>query len=206
MAKPYKRQDYLYEQAKEDQYRSRAAYKLLELDRRYRLLKRGACVLDLGAWPGSWIQVASEKIGADGLVVGIDLTKIEPLNENDTNRSSILLLQRDITSSDLVAELTNLITRPIDLVLCDMSPKLSGIKEVDRARMEECAKSAELITHKLLAPRGNFIIKLFQSPEGDRFARSQARYFDKTVRAELDSTRKSSTEWYFVGLKFKTDK
>jgi 23S rRNA (uridine2552-2'-O)-methyltransferase len=206
MAKPYKRQDYLYERAKEDQYRSRAAYKLLELDRRYRLLKRGACVLDLGAWPGSWIQVASEKIGTDGLIVGIDLTKIDPLDENDKNRSSITLLQRDITSPDLITELTELITQPIDLILCDISPKLSGIKEVDRARMEECAKAVESITHNLLTPRGNFVIKLFQSPEGDRFARSQAPYFDKIIRAELDSTRKSSTEWYFVGLKFKTNK
>lgn len=198
MAKQYQRQDHLYERAKDEEYRSRAAYKLIELNKRFRLMPRGACVLDLGAWPGSWLQVAKKSVGEDGIVVGIDITPLEPMHD-----PGIHVLTRDATDPELCDDLLKISGRPFGVVLSDMSPKLTGIKELDRARIEVCANAALDIALRVLAPGGHFVVKLFQSPEADTFAKKATKAFARSTRVGLDATRRSSTEWYFVGQQLK---
>src|SRR5690349_19022392 len=125
----YDRKDALHQRAKREGYRSRAAYKLLELQKRTRLLRRGQCVVDLGAWPGGWLQVAAEIVGNSGRVVGIDLATIEPLAA-----PQVTILHGDVTDPDSVALVVETLGRKADVILSDLAPKLTGIGPRDAAQ------------------------------------------------------------------------
>lgn len=199
MAGRYNRKDHLYNKAKSEGYRSRATFKLEEIDASFGILKPGFKVIDLGAWPGGWLQFASKRVGASGLVVGIDLVEIEELG-----LSNVKTVTGDVRDLEEILSNLKLLDTKFDLVLSDMSPKLSGIKEVDRFGSVACAELALWAATKVLKSGGNLVIKVFKSSETDAFVKSFRPMFNKVVRSELDATRKTSNEYYLVGFGFKS--
>jgi 23S rRNA (uridine2552-2'-O)-methyltransferase len=195
MGRQYKRQDTFYQRAKAEGYRSRAAYKLAELDERFGLLRGGLKVLDLGAWPGGWMQIAAERVGTKGIVVGIDLAEIEQFAE-----PNIKALVGDV--SDKLGEALSLGGGRYDLVLSDMAPKLSGIREVDEAGCVGCAELALWAAGEALCDGGNLVVKVFKGNATEEFSRAMRPRFRTINRLGLDATRKSSNEFYIVGQGF----
>lgn len=197
MAAPYKRKDHYYEKAKESGYRSRAAFKLIELSKRFKILNRGDYVLDLGCWPGSWLQVAARKTGPDGLVVGIDLQALE-----DLGLQNVVTIVGDAGDPDTINSAIKVAGRQFNLLLSDMSPKLSGIREVDQARIAACGEMALNVCRVALHPGGNIVMKLFKGGQVEDIVREARKDFKTVKRIELDATRSTSNEFYIVGMGF----
>lgn len=195
MASQYNRKDHLYKKAKEEGFESRAAYKLLELQSSYKIIPRGGKVLDVGAWPGGWTQVALDIIGSEGRVTAIDLVPVTSIN--DPRATLITGDARDLHETLGSPEPC------FDAVISDMSPKLTGIKEADQAGSVGCAELALYVAEQLLKKGGNFVVKVFKGGEVEGFVKSARPRFNKLVRAELKSTRATSNEFYVVGLGFK---
>ncbi len=191
----YDRKDHLYRQAKKEGYRSRAAYKLLELDKRYKLLKKGLRVLDLGCYPGGWLQVALEKIGQNGLVLGIDLREVEPVN---TTVNEAIVLHGDIFDSAMRAKITALAGGKLDVILSDLSPQLSGIRFRDALKSAEMVECALNLSQDILCKGGTLVAKVFPGAECEELAKRFRAAFTSFARPSLGSSRKSSTELYFV--------
>lgn len=197
MSGNYERKDHLYQRAKDEGYRSRAAYKLMELDKKYHLLRSGSKVLDLGCWPGGWLQVASRRIGKSGVAVGIDLVPVESLDVEN-----VRIICGDAREDTIIEQALSFAPQGFDVVLSDMSPKLSGIKEADRAGTVACAELALWAAGRLLRKGGNFVCKVFKGNETEEFIRAARPKFDKLTRSELDATRKTSNEFYVLGFGF----
>ena len=188
----YQRKDAFYARAKEAGYRSRAAYKLLELGRRYQLIRRGDRVVDLGAWPGGWLQVAAELSGPLGRVVGVDLQPIQPLPPPVTT------IAGDACDSAIQDAVRERCGGRIDVVLSDMAPKLSGIRDRDIAQAAALAEAALAIAERLLTPGGRLLIKLFTAPETDAVVAAARRRFASVKLTRPEATRKGSAEMYLV--------
>ncbi len=195
MASQYNRKDHLYQKAKEEGYRSRAAYKLIELQQSHKLIHTGDHVLDVGAWPGGWTQVALEFVGPTGTVTGIDLVEMEPIN--DPRCTLITGDARDLSSYLESPEMR------FDVVMSDMSHKLTGIKEADQAAIVGIAELARYVAQENLKKGGNFVVKVFKGNEVEGFVKSTRPMFNKVLRSELKSTRNTSNEFYVIGLGFK---
>ena len=193
----YQPKDAFYLKAKKEGYRSRAAFKLLELNQRFNLIRRGDRVVDLGAAPGGWLQVAARLTGEKGKVVGVDLQPIEPFREKN-----ILLLQGDITSEDLQQKIRELMGSLADCILSDLSPRLSGIRDADISRSLELARTALKVASILLRPGGIFVVKTFVGEETDGFFLELKVRFRSVQRARPDATRKGSSEIYFFAKGF----
>ena len=193
MSGSYNRKDHLYKRAKEEGFASRASFKLIELNKRFSILKQGAKVLDLGCWPGGWLQVASERVGPRGMVVGIDLVPTETLS-----LSNVKTITGDARSEEVIEQAIHLGGSRFDVVLSDMSPKLTGIKEADQAGTVACAELALEAADRLLRPGGDLLIKVFKGNDTEQFVKSARSRFNATSRVELDSTRKTSNEFYLV--------
>jgi len=197
MSNQYNRKDSYYLKAKDEGFRSRATFKLEEIDKKYKLIKPGFKIVDLGAWPGGWLQYAARIIGSNGTAVGIDLKEIE-----DFGLPNIKVLTGDVRDESILFKALEYAPERFDLVLSDMSPKLSGIKEVDRYGAVGLAELALWVCGSLLKPGGNFALKLFKSPESEAFVKTARAVFNSVKREELDSTRKSSNEYYLICLGF----
>ena len=197
MVKEYNRKDQFYQKAKAEGFRSRAAYKLKELDQKYGLLRSGTRVVDLGAWPGGWLQVCAQKVGGRGKVVGIDLVEMDALPEKN-----VLTVTGDVRDDSSLTQALDFAGAKFDLVLSDMSPKHTGIKAVDNIATAATAELALWAANRLLKPGGKFAAKLFPSNDTELFVKSARPRFNKVVRAQLNSTRRSSREFYFVGFGF----
>jgi 23S rRNA (uridine2552-2'-O)-methyltransferase len=195
---PYNRKDHFYRQAKSAGYRSRAAYKLVELAKRYRLINRGDHVVDLGAWPGGWLQVAADLVGDRGRVIGVDLAAIEPLAN-----PVITCLRGDATSSTVQNEIRRLADDRVDVVLSDMAPKLTGIRATDEARAGALTEAAAAIAVSLLRTGGRLVVKVFSSPETDAVVARLERCFDGVKRTRPDASRAGSDEMYVVALGYR---
>ena len=198
MASKYNRKDQHYLEAKALGVRSRAYFKLKEIDEKYQILRKGMSVIDLGAWPGGWMEYTHEKIGAKGFLVGVDIAEIEPFPH-----SNIVLIQGDLTNETTIQKAFDVNQGKYDLVLSDMSPKFNGIKESDYARAAAVGELAIYIAKKLLKTGANLIIKVFKSADTDNLILENRKYFHKLVRVQLQSTRKTSNEFYLVGFGFK---
>jgi len=188
------RRDYYRRRAKEEGYKSRAAYKLLEAVRRYRLIKPGDRVVDLGAAPGGWLQVASEAAGPRGLVVGVDLSPIKAEGEN------VRTLRMDINDAALVTKVEAVLNRPADVLLSDLSPKISGVWDLDQYRQIDLAIRSIAIGDALLRPGGNAMLKVFQ---GERFNEAEAEARKRYGFVSLmkpDASRPTSSEMYLLCL------
>jgi len=194
----YNPQDRYFKKAKQEGYRSRAAYKLLELQRRFRLMKPGDCIVDLGAAPGGWLQVAAEIVGPKGTVVGVDLQPIENFRERN-----IQLLQGDITAAATQEKIKELLGAPAHCVLSDMAPKLSGIRDADIARCLEINRAALALAARLLRPGGSLLVKSFISGELQTFTLELKKFFAAVDRTRPEATRQGSSEFYFCAKNFR---
>jgi 23S rRNA (uridine2552-2'-O)-methyltransferase len=192
------RRDPYYRRAKQQGYRSRAAFKLLELDACENLLRPGGRVLDLGAAPGGWMQVALERVGPTGRVVGIDLARIEPFPE--PNAAALLGdLREPATAEAARAALGG----AADVVLSDLSPKLTGVRATDIARSLELVETAARLAAEVLRPGGAFVAKLFASPETDGLLARLRGGFAALRIVDPEASRKASTEFYAVAKGWK---
>ena len=173
-------------------YRSRAAFKLIELDERDQLLRPGMTVVDLGAAPGSWSQILRERLGARSRIVAIDLLPIPGMPGVD-------VIQGDVESDEGLAAIeTALRGAPVDLVICDMSPNLSGIDVVDQARSVRLAEVALDFARTHLQPGGDLVVKVFQGAGLDQFQREVRPYFGKVYLRKPKASRDRSREHYVV--------
>jgi 23S rRNA (uridine2552-2'-O)-methyltransferase len=189
----YRRRDSYYTRAKAAGYRARSAYKLAELDRRFGLLARGDRVVDLGAWPGGWLQVAAERVGPGGRVVGVDLMEIPRLPE-----PTVSLLVGDVRDAATLAEVRRRLGQPADVVLSDLAPKLTGVRATDEARRAELVSATLDALPTLLRPGGRLLMKLFMDPEYSS-AIGQARdAFDSVRTTRSAATRAGSAELYIM--------
>jgi 23S rRNA (uridine2552-2'-O)-methyltransferase len=194
----YERKDAFYKKAKQEGYRSRSAYKLLELNREFHFLKPGDRVIDLGAWPGGWVQVAAGSVGPAGKVVGIDLVKLDPLP-----LANVTLVQGDATDPLQQEKLLMLLGGPADVLLSDMAPKLSGIREVDEARSIDLCRAALTCAPALLRLGRSLLLKVFMGPEHKVFLAELRAAFATVKATRPEATRKGSAETYVLasGLK-----
>jgi len=189
--------DYYFHKAKKQHYRSRAVYKLEEIQERFKILKPGDRVLDLGAAPGSWIQLACGAVGCSGLIVGIDLKPIE-----DVFPHQVVALQGDIFDSEFVeAALCRYL--PFDVVLSDMAPATSGIKAADSARSALLFERAFQIACWSLRPEGTFLAKIFHGSEFHRLLAEVKKQFGRTRVVRPEATRKQSREIYILAMNLK---
>ncbi len=172
-------------------YRSRAAYKLIEIDRRDHLLRPGARVLDLGAAPGGWSQVAAARVGRSGRVVACDLLAMEPL-------AGVDFVEGDFAEQAVLDACLEALAGPADLVLSDMAPNLSGVKAVDQARVMGLAELALEAAGRLLKPGGSLLVKLFQGEGTDAFQRDLRTRFARMVVRKPEASRSRSAELYVV--------
>lgn len=194
----YDRKDALHQRAKREGYRSRAAYKLLELQKRAHILKRGQAIVDLGAWPGGWLQVAAEIVGPAGRVVGIDRAAIDPLPA-----PQIALMCDDVTDPECHERIATVLGRKADVILSDLAPKLTGIGPRDAAQSEALAESTRLIAIALLNPGGTLVTKTLGGREGEAARAGLKPLFSGIRQVGLDATRKGSSELYILATGFR---
>ncbi len=181
------------QQAQKDGYRSRAAYKLLEIDERDHLIKAGMIVVDLGATPGGWSQVAAGKIGDKGKVIALDLLPLNPLPRvefilGDFREDSVLLQLQE-----------KLAGKQIDLVISDMAPNISGIDLSDQARSIHLAELALEFSVQHLKPGGAFLVKMFQGAGFEEYVKEMRKHFAKVASRKPKASRDRSSEVYMLG-------
>ena len=200
---PYERKDVHYRRARAAGYRARSAYKLVELDDRFRVLRPGDIVADLGAWPGAWLQVAAERIrseqaGRTGRVVGLDLVPVAPLAA--PHATSII---GDVRDPVAIAELRRRLGAPADVVLCDLAPKLTGIRDTDEARSAELLGAALDGLGQLLRPGGHLVLKLFMGSDLPEALTAIRIRFEQVRTTRPEVTRRGSSEMYVVALGYR---
>jgi len=196
----FKRHDPYFKRAKQAGYRSRAAYKLLELQQRFRLMNFADTVVDLGAAPGGWVQVAAKIVGPKGRVIGVDLQFIEAFPQ-----ANVTLIQQDITSADIGDTIKGLIAERAHCVLSDLAPKLSGIRDSDAARSLSLNQSALAVATQILRPGGALLMKSFMSDELHGFTLELKRWFTTVARTRPEATRQTSSEFYFCAKGFRSE-
>lgn len=184
--------DHWTRRARAEGWRSRAVYKLRELDRRDRLFSRGDRVVDLGAAPGGWSQYAARKVAPDGRVVAIDIEAMEPIRD-------VAILRGDVAQPAVVADLRRALDRPADAVLSDLAPRLSGNRDRDQAIAFELAAMALDVANGLLRPGGAFVAKLFQGEGFEEFLAMARGSLCKVRLRTPAASRKGSRETYLVG-------
>ena len=198
--KKYDRKDHFHQLAKREGVASRAYYKLEDIHRAHKLLRRGQKVIDLGCWPGGWLQFAAKVVGGDGRVVGVDLAAIEPPLESE----NIVALVGDLEVATLAATLREALGQArCDVLLSDAAPKLTGIKDTDRANEERLLEAIERLLPQLLRPAGSMLIKILEGPEAQAIDKRIRSRFEKAKTVKTDVTRKGSTERYLLATGFK---
>jgi 23S rRNA (uridine2552-2'-O)-methyltransferase len=193
-----RKRDYFYKKAKEEKYRSRASYKLSQANNKYNFIKYGDIVVDLGAAPGGWIQVAKKIIGNKGFILGVDLRKIEPFPQN-----YVCTIIGDITEPETRQQIVELLPNKADVILSDASPNISGIWEVDHARQIDLAQQALEIASEVLKPSGSFFVKVFQGDMLDDFIRKLKKCFDVVKIVKPQASRAKSSEMFVLGMGFR---
>ena len=183
--------------AREAGYRSRAVYKLLEIQEKDRLLRPGMTVVDLGAAPGGWSQLAAGLVGARGAVIALDVLPMEPL-------PGVTLLQGDFREAAVLDELLKtLLGRPVDLVISDMAPNTSGIKAVDQPRGMYLAELAFDFAQRCLRPGGDFLVKVFQGEGFDPFLKNLRAAFGAVAPRKPKASRARSAEQYVLARNYR---
>jgi 23S rRNA (uridine2552-2'-O)-methyltransferase len=207
--------DRYYNRAKQEGYRARSAYKLQQLDETAGLLAGGDTVVDLGAAPGGWLQVAAERVGSDGTVVGVDRQRIDPLEDPAT---TVEYVRGDLTDDETVAEVVDRIAetdgsaiagsaragRPADAVLSDMAPDMTGDYDLDHARSVHLVRQAATVARDVLAPGGDFAAKVFDGRDLPDLEADLEGDFEYVRQVRPDASRESSSELYLVGKGFLT--
>lgn len=180
-----------------DGYRSRASYKLLEIDRRDRLLKPGMTAVDLGAAPGGWTQVLAERIGDQGMIVASDILEMDPV-------PGVTFLKGDFTEESVLEDmLAALEGRAVDLIVSDMAPNMSGQAAIDQPGAMYLVELALDLTGRILRPGGDFLVKVFQGEGFDDYLGDMRRRFDRVMTRKPEASRARSREVYLLGRGFR---
>jgi 23S rRNA (uridine2552-2'-O)-methyltransferase len=190
-----RKRDYYYKKAKEEKYRSRAAYKLLQTVQKYNFIRDGDAVVDLGAAPGGWVQAARKTVGSKGFVLGVDLKQVEPFSEHN-----VRTIVGDVDEQETLEQISALLPRKADVVISDVSPNISGIWEVDHARQIDLAQQALNIAIETLRPCGNFFVKVFQGDMLDDFTKKVKSYFHDVKVIKPQASRGKSSEMFILGI------
>jgi 23S rRNA (uridine2552-2'-O)-methyltransferase len=184
-------------QARESHYRSRAVYKLQEIDQKDGLIKPDYCVVDLGSAPGSWSQYTAERIGTNGRVVAVDILPMEPIN-------GVLFTQGDFTDETLEKEFLEQVgEQKVDLVISDMAPNLTGIRVTDQARSMAMAELVHDFCLKVLKPGGDLLIKLFEGAGTSEYRQLLREHFAKVMTRKPGASRDKSREFYILARSYK---
>lgn len=186
--------DEFVKRANKEGYRSRAAYKLMELDDRDKLIRPGMMVVDLGAAPGSWSQVVVERLKGQGRVIGLDLLDVHPMPNFE-------FIQGDFTEASVLAQLeASLNGHQVDLVISDMAPNMSGVNVIDQARAMYLVELALEFSRQWLKPGGSFLVKVFIGSGFDELVKAMRPEFDKVLTRKPKASRDRSAETYLLGI------
>lgn len=189
--------DQYVKQARDSHYRSRAIYKLQEIDQKDKLIKPNTCVVDLGSAPGSWSQYASEQVKANGRVISVDILPMDPIER-------VLFVLGDFTDEAVENECIGHIGKQgADLVISDMAPNLTGIRITDQARSLALAELVYDFCHQVLKPGGDLVIKLFEGAGTDEYRRLLKERFAKVVTRKPDASRDQSREFYVLARSYR---
>ena len=179
-------------EARKQGYRSRAAFKLMEIQKKDRLLRPGMRVVDLGAAPGGWTQVAAREAGSGGMVIGLDILAMDPVED-------AVVIQGDFTTDEALARLEETLGgEPVDLVLSDMAPNITGMKAVDQPRSMYLAELALAFALANLKPGGDFLVKTFQGEGFEKYLRALRGNFGRVVTRKPGASRDRSREVYLL--------
>tara|TARA_R110001592_G_scaffold340841_1_gene629440 strand:+ start:1155 stop:1772 length:618 start_codon:yes stop_codon:yes gene_type:complete len=189
--------DHYVKQSQIDGYRSRASYKLLEIQKKDKLFKQGMSVIDLGAAPGGWSQVAQELVGESGKVIASDILPMDALTD-------VVFVQGDFTDEKVFDELMSKIDGKVDLVISDMAPNMSGNASVDIPNAMYLVELALDMARLTLKPNGAFIAKVFQGEGFDVLLAEMRKSFTKVYSRKPDASRARSREVYQIGIGFKS--
>ena len=189
--------DEFVKKAQRDGYRARSAYKLIEIDDKDHLIKPGMTIVDLGATPGSWSQVAVQRLKGHGRVIALDILEMQPL-------AGVEFIQGDFREDVVLQQLENsLAGRQVDLVIADMAPNISGISDVDQSRAAYLTELALEFSIKWLKPGGHFLVKVFAGSGFDDIIKSMRDHFEKVATRKPKASRDRSSEIYLLGLRRK---
>lgn len=190
-----RKKDQFHRLAKRRGFRSRASFKLFQIEKRYRFIKHGDRVLDLGAAPGGWLQAARQLVGENGYVLGVDKEPINPIPQKN-----VTTLNADITLQDVIAQIQSVSISKFDVLISDLSPNVSGVWEVDQARQIELARCSLRIARVLLKGSGNMVVKVFQGSEFKDFQNEMKSCFHVLRIIKPPASRHESAELYLLGL------
>jgi 23S rRNA (uridine2552-2'-O)-methyltransferase len=190
-----KKHEHYYKEAKALGYRARSAFKLKQIQQRFSIFKPGYTVIDLGAAPGGWSQIAQELVGDRGSVIAVDLSMMKPL-------PGVEVIQGDIGSEATRRELAARVQGPVDIVISDMSPDITGTYSVDQARSLWLCEQALDVARKFLKPGGHFVCKLFEGEDSPGFYTLVKGQFRQIKRYSPEASRKSSSEIYIIAKGF----
>lgn len=180
--------------AQKEGYRARAAYKLMEIDDKDKLIKSGMTVVDLGSAPGSWSQVAVQRLKGHGKVIALDILDMQPIG-------GVTFIQGDFREESVLRVLEEKINKtPVDLVIADMAPNISGVKDVDQAGAAYLTELALDFSKDWLKPGGNFLVKVFIGAGFEEILQNMRQMFDKVVTRKPKASRDRSSEVYLLGL------
>ncbi len=188
-----RKEDHYYQKAKKEDYRSRASYKLLQLNKKFKIIRKGDRILDLGAAPGGWSQVALEAVGEEGLVVAVDLQRIRPFEEENFKA-----IKGDFTTITIKEDIIEALEGQAAVILSDASPKLSGIKDVDQMRSMDLFLAVMEMCDSNLRYNGSLIMKIFQGPQYPEILKIVKKKFRTIKTTKPPSSRKKSVEMYLV--------
>jgi len=180
--------------AQKEGYRARAAYKLMEIDDKDKLIRPGMTVVDLGSAPGSWSQVAVQRLKGQGKVIALDILDMQPIG-------GVTFIQGDFREESVLRILEEKINKtPVDLVIADMAPNISGVKDVDQAGAAYLTELALDFSKDWLKPGGNFLVKVFIGAGFEEILQNMRQMFDKVVTRKPKASRDRSSEVYLLGL------
>ena len=185
--------DQYVKRSQQEGYRSRAAFKLLELNEKDELIKPGMCVVDLGAAPGGWSQVAAELVGDQGRVVALDILPMDAM-------AGVEVIEGDFREDEVLEQLLARKVSPCDLVMSDMAPNISGVKVADQASAMHLVELALAFSQEHLKPGANMVVKVFQGAGFDEYLREMRSSFAKVVSRKPSASRSRSREVYLLGL------
>ncbi len=194
-----RKREYYHLRAKEEGYASRAAFKLIQLDERFHLFEGARKVLDLGAAPGGWLQVTSEAIGGEGLILGVDLQEI-----SDLGLPGVETLVGDVTSEDTIQEIREFSQGKVDVILSDMAPDVSGNWDLDQYRQIHLARIVLVVADELLRKDGWLVVKTFQGSEHEKYVQEVRAMFERVKIVKPKASRKKSAEIYLVAHQLKS--
>ena len=186
--------DEFVKRAQKEGYRARAAYKLIEIDDKDKLIKPGMTIVDLGSTPGSWSQVVVQRLKGQGKVIALDILDM-------TGIAGVTFIQGDFREEVVLKQLQTAINnKPVDLVIADMAPNISGVKDVDQAGAAYLTELALEFSCQWLKPNGNFLVKVFIGAGFDDIVKTMRLHFDKVVTRKPKASRDRSSEVYLLGI------